>query len=116
LAVVTGPLSIFLPALDKKSGWNVIISSEFVRTTPPQWPHYITAKCAVEGLAHWAATQFKNTKCLVVRPPKLLTDQTNTPTGRQGAMPVETIAAALARRLAEPAPASRVELIETFAH
>ena len=113
LALVSVPMSIFLPALEKKSGWNVIVSSEFVRTTPPQFPHYVTAKCAVEGLAHWAAAQFKKVGFLLARPPKLLTDQTNTPQGRHGAAPVEFIAAAVASRLGEPRSGSPVEVMET---
>jgi NAD(P)-dependent dehydrogenase (short-subunit alcohol dehydrogenase family)/acyl dehydratase len=115
LSLVTVPMSVFLPSLEKKSGWNVVISSEAVRTNPAHWPHYVTAKCAIEGLTHWAAAQFKRTRFLVVRPPKLLTDQMNTPSGRHGATPVEPIAAAVATRLGEPASGSTVEIMETFA-
>ena len=114
LALVSVPMSVFLPSLEKKLGWNVIVSSEFVRTAPPQWPHYVTAKCAIEGLAYWVAAQYKAAGFLLVRPPKLLTDQTNTPQGRQGAAPVEFIAAAVASRLGEPRSGSSVEIMETF--
>lgn len=114
LELVSVPMSVFLPSLEKRSGWNVIVSTESVRTAPPQWPHYFTAKCAVEGLAHWAAPQFKSTKFLVIRPPKLLTDQMNTPSGRQGATTVEIIAATLAKRLAGSVSGPLVEILETF--
>ncbi len=114
LALVSEPMSVFLPSLEKKSGWTVIVSSEFVRTNPPQWPHYVTAKSAVEGLAHWAAAQSRQVGFLLIRPPKLLTDQTNTPLGRLGAVSTELIAATIASRLGEPHSGSSVEIIETF--
>jgi NAD(P)-dependent dehydrogenase (short-subunit alcohol dehydrogenase family) len=114
VAMVSVPMSVFLPALEKKAGWNILVSTEAVRTLPTPWPHYVTAKCAVEGLVQWAARQFKSTKFLVLRPPKLLTDQMNTPSGRQGATPVEVVAAAVVSRVAAATSGSLVEVMETF--
>ena len=114
LALVSVPMSIFLGCLSERSGWNVVISSAFVRDLPAEWPHYVTAKCAVEGLAHWAAAQYPQTHSLVVRPPKLLTDQTNTTMGRQGAMAVEQAAAAIVKHLCSSRPSKSIQVLDSF--
>ena len=114
LALVSMPMSIFLGCLSERSGWNVVISSAFVRDLPAEWPHYVTAKFAVEGLAHWAAAHYPQTHSLVVRPPKLLTDQTNTTMGRQGAMAVEQAAAAIVKHLCSSGPSKSVQVLDSF--
>lgn len=114
VALVSLPMSSFLGALSERSGWNVVVSSAFVRDLPAEWPHYVTAKCAVEGLVHWAAAHHPKVHSLIVRPPKLLTDQTNTTFGRQGAMRVEQVAASLVRHLCHPGASHRVQVLETF--
>jgi NAD(P)-dependent dehydrogenase (short-subunit alcohol dehydrogenase family) len=114
LALVSVPMSMFLNCLSERSGWNVVVSSAFVRDLPGEWPHYVTAKCAVEGLAHWAAGQYPQTRSLIVRPPKLLTDQTNTTMGRQGAMAVEQAAAAIVKHLRSSAPSRSVQVLDNF--
>jgi NAD(P)-dependent dehydrogenase (short-subunit alcohol dehydrogenase family) len=114
LALVAVPMAAFLDGLSARSGWSVVISSGAVRSRPADWPHYIAAKYAAEGLAHWAATRYKKARFLVVRPPRLLTDQMNTPAGRQDAMQVEQVAAAIIRRLCDPAPGEAVDLLEAF--
>jgi NAD(P)-dependent dehydrogenase (short-subunit alcohol dehydrogenase family) len=93
LNLVIVPMVVFLDKVNDKHGWSVLVSSEFVRTVPPEWPQYVTAKCAVEGFARWAAARWRQTRFLLVRPSKLLTDQTNTPLGREGATPTEQVAA-----------------------
>jgi NAD(P)-dependent dehydrogenase (short-subunit alcohol dehydrogenase family) len=114
VALVSLPMSVFLDCLSERSGWNVIVSSAFVRDLPGQWPHYVTAKCAVEGLAQWAAAHNQQTKTLLVRPPKLLTDQTNTTMGREGAMPIERAAAAIVRHLCNSKPSQAIQVLESF--
>jgi NAD(P)-dependent dehydrogenase (short-subunit alcohol dehydrogenase family) len=114
VALVSVPMSVFLDCLSESSGWNVIVSSAFVRDLPAEWPHYVTAKSAVEGLAQWAAAHNQQTQTLLVRPPKLLTDQTNTTLGREGAMPIERAAAAIVRRLCNSEPSKAVQVLESF--
>ena len=114
LALVGVPMSVFLGCLSERSGWNVIVSSAFVRDLPGEWPHYVTAKCAVEGLARWAAAHYQQTQTLLVRPPKLLTDQTNTTLGRQGAMAVERAAVAIVKHLCNSGPSKEVQVLESF--
>jgi NAD(P)-dependent dehydrogenase (short-subunit alcohol dehydrogenase family) len=114
LALVSAPLSVFLGTVAACAGWTVVVSSAAVRTPPLEGPQYVAAKSAVEGLAHWAAAHHKQAHFLVARPPKLLTDQTNTPFGRQGAMSVERAAAAIVGRLCQTPAAPGVELLEAF--
>jgi NAD(P)-dependent dehydrogenase (short-subunit alcohol dehydrogenase family) len=114
VALVTVPMSVFLECLSKRCGWNVIVSSAFVRDLPGEWPHYVAAKCAVEGLAQWGAVHNQQTQTLLVRPPKLLTDQTNTTLGRQGAMPMEQAAAAIVRHLCSSQPSQGVQILDRF--
>ncbi len=114
VALAGMPMSTFLNDVAERSGWNVLVSSAFVKDRPAEWPHYVTAKCAIEGLAQWAAVQYPKIHTLIVRPPKLLTDQTNTTMGRQGAMEVERAAAAIITRIAYPGSAPTGEILETF--
>jgi hypothetical protein len=89
----------------------VVISSSAVTDPPREWPHYVSAKATIETLARFAS---ERVPFLVVRPPRLLTDMTNTVTGRDGALPVECVAAAIVRRLEAPA-AHPLEVLEDFA-
>jgi hypothetical protein len=98
LALVSVPMAAFLDTLASRSGSCILISSSFTRSLLTDWPHYIAAKSAVEGLVSWAAANFKSIRFIIARPPRLLTDQMNTPTDRQGALPVEGAAAAIVDR------------------
>jgi NAD(P)-dependent dehydrogenase (short-subunit alcohol dehydrogenase family) len=112
LGLVSAPLAAFLDELDARSGTALIVSSSALTTLPPEWPHYVTAKSALEGLAAWAAAAHPRTRFVVVRPPKLLTDQMNSLLGRVGAAPVELVAAEIVRRLGKPRAGSEPELLE----
>jgi len=101
-SLAAAPLCVFLEALHLAGGRLVMISSSAVESPIREWPHYIAAKSAVESLARVAALQYPRIEALIVRPPKLLTDMTNTPLGRQGATPPEEFAARLAERLRAP--------------
>jgi len=114
LALMAVPMSVFLESLNQHSGCNVLISSAAITTLPAEWPHYVTSKFALEGLVQWAAVNHKKVHFLLVRPPKLLTDQMNTPLGRQGALRVETAAARIVSRLCCPDLSASVELLESF--
>lgn len=114
VALASMPMSMFLNDLSERAGWNVLVSSAFVKDRPAEWPHYVTAKCAIEGLAQWAAVHSPKVHTLIVRPPKLLTDQTNTTVGRQGAMEIERAAAAIVTRISDPEPSPIVQILETF--
>lgn len=99
LRLVTGPLATFVPGLSVAGGTAVLLSSAAVDDPPADWPHYVAAKHAAEGLFQWAAARHRKVRFVVVRPAKLLTDQMNTPMGRIGALPVEQAAAAIVDRV-----------------
>jgi len=103
-ALVSAPLAGLLGAVDKARGRCLVVSSAAVTAPPADWPHYVAAKHAVEGLTHWAAARHPDTEFFVTRPGMLLTEQMNTPNTRERAIPVEPVAVTLVRRLIDPAP------------
>jgi NAD(P)-dependent dehydrogenase (short-subunit alcohol dehydrogenase family) len=105
VALVGEPLAALLPLLSRRNGWCVVVSSVAVADPPADWPHYVGAKAAIESLIQVAARQHRDVRFLVVRPPRLATDLTNTPLGRVGALPPEKVVSAVVRRLAGPPPA-----------
>ena len=112
------PMAAFLDLVAASQGWCVLISSSAVGTPVADWPHYVAAKAALEGLARVAALEYPSVKFLVVRPPKLLTDLTNTPLGRAGSMAPAQVAAQVVKALAEPAttsvPRGEVRYLDRF--
>lgn len=114
LVAVSIPLSALLAPLSQKSGWNIVVSSAFVRDLPVEWPHYIAAKSAIEGLVRWASVHYPLVQGVIVRPPKLLTDQTNTALGRQGAMRVERVAVSIVQGLSAPRLIKEPQILERF--
>jgi NAD(P)-dependent dehydrogenase (short-subunit alcohol dehydrogenase family) len=100
--LVLAPLCAFLPLLNESKGCSVIVSSVAVEKPVRDWPHYVAAKNAVEGLGLVAPLQYPDTGCLIIRPDKLLTDMTNTPMGRQNAMSPLAFATQICRALEAP--------------
>jgi NAD(P)-dependent dehydrogenase (short-subunit alcohol dehydrogenase family) len=115
LALVGAPLATFLPMLSTAHGWSVTISSSAVESCPPEMSHYISAKLAIEGLVRGAAADEKAVKFVIVRPPRLATDMTNTPLGRRGLLAPEVVADRIVGRLGEAERPVDVELIDDFA-
>ncbi|HET8825683.1 MAG TPA: SDR family oxidoreductase, partial [Terriglobales bacterium] len=114
VSLVSSPIMAFLPQVAANKGWNVLISSVAATQPHPHFPHYSVAKCAAEALVRSAATEYRSVSSLIVRPARLLTDLTNTPLGRKGAMAPELVAAGIVNRLRrEPGP-GKVELLEQF--
>jgi NAD(P)-dependent dehydrogenase (short-subunit alcohol dehydrogenase family)/acyl dehydratase len=93
------PLGSLLPLLGGDGSWIVFCSSSAVTAPPPEWPHYVAAKRALEGLAQWTSVTLPNVRSVVLRAPKMLTDMTNTPGGALGAAPVEAVARWLVERV-----------------
>src|SRR4051812_37307760 len=100
--LVLAPLCAFLPLLSEGRGCSVIISSIAVEKPVRDWPHYVAAKNAIEGLGQVAPLQFPETSTMIVRPDRLLTDMTNTPMGRQNALPPSVLAKQVALELQHP--------------
>jgi len=95
VAMTLVPLAEALQLLSPK-GWLVLVSSSALDDVPEAWPHYVLAKAALEGAAAYCA-RHTDARVLIVRPPKMWTDSTNTPLGRIGAAEAEEVAAAIVR-------------------
>jgi len=115
LALMSVPLAAFLEVLANCSGSAIIISSTVAtQSSPTNWPHYTSAKYAIEGLTKVAAAEYEDVKFVIVRPPKLLTDQTNTPLGRQGAVSVEKVASSIVQHLKKTLENSHIDILENI--
>jgi NAD(P)-dependent dehydrogenase (short-subunit alcohol dehydrogenase family) len=109
-SLVSTPLATFAGSVQ---GWTVLISSIYVETVPKEFPQYVALKGAAEGLFRTAAQQYRQSGYLIVRPPKLLTDMTNTPYGTRDAIAPEKIAGQLVKRLLEePRMPGQIEILD----
>jgi NAD(P)-dependent dehydrogenase (short-subunit alcohol dehydrogenase family) len=117
VALASTPLASLLDQVALRAGWTVVISSAAVADPPADWPHYVSAKSAIEALARVAALQQPDVGFLIVRPPRLLTDLTNTPSplSRADVLAPEVVAARIVQRLLEPSSGGTVELLDEFA-
>jgi NAD(P)-dependent dehydrogenase (short-subunit alcohol dehydrogenase family)/acyl dehydratase len=97
LAMTLVPLAEALRLLSPQ-GWIVFVSSSALEDPPEGWPHYVMAKAALEGAAAYCARHSQG-RVVVVRPPRMWTDSTNTPLARLGAAAPEEVAAAIVREL-----------------
>ena len=113
-ALYAVPMAAFLELVTPETGWVWSISSSAVNEPLAEWPHYIAAKHANEGLVDVAAREYPKLSYLIARPPRLLTDLTNTPLGRQTALLPEEVALSLLARLAVPQP-GQIQIVEEFA-
>jgi NAD(P)-dependent dehydrogenase (short-subunit alcohol dehydrogenase family) len=113
LAMVRVPTAAALPLLSDAAGRLIVFSSSAVRDPPPEWPHYVDAKRAVEELCRAVAASDPRVSVTILRPPRVLTDLTNTVRGSEGALRAESVAASIVRGLVASPPGG-VRLVETF--
>lgn len=99
LKLVSKPLSVFTESLNQAKGIFCAISSIYVETGSKDFPQYVALKQAVEGLVKSASAQNKNVHYLLPRPPKLLTDMSNTPIGSIGAIKPEKVAVDIVKQI-----------------
>jgi NAD(P)-dependent dehydrogenase (short-subunit alcohol dehydrogenase family)/3-hydroxymyristoyl/3-hydroxydecanoyl-(acyl carrier protein) dehydratase len=111
LRLVSTPLAGVLDLVETARGRCLVISSSALCELPLDWPHYVAAKSAVEGLVRWAARHHPDVGFLLARPGMLRTEQTNTPGARETATAVEPVAAELVRQLLDAAPTAGVPLL-----
>ncbi|MCM3338075.1 SDR family NAD(P)-dependent oxidoreductase [Paenibacillus sp. MER TA 81-3] len=110
------PLSVWLKPVAAKQGWCVVLSAESVVDAPPDYPHYVAAKSAIEGLAKSAAKQHKG-KLLIVRPPRMRTDLSNTPLARHDSILPEHVAVEVIKRIVNTSINDGYEILEdSFRH
>lgn len=108
LELVSVPLAVFADTVAQST---VLISTIYVESCPREFPHYVAAKAAAEGLLRVVARQHRHAAYLIVRPPKLRTDMTNTPQGSSDALAPEVVASQLADRLCRENEAGTVEIM-----
>lgn len=77
LSMVNTPLAALGDLVEEVAGSFVWVSSSSVSEPVEGWAHYVTAKTAVEGLAHSVLTRYPSTRSLVARPSRLLTSLTS---------------------------------------
>lgn len=111
ISLTVAPLCAFLDLVNASGGCVVVVSSAAVERPVREWPHYVAAKQAVEALARVAPLQYPRISSLIVRPERMLTEMTNTPTGRRGALPPARFAGRIAERLAQPLEPGGCEIL-----
>ena len=100
LRLVGVPLATFLPALSERRGCCLLPSSTALRTMPPDWGHYVTAKAAIEAMASTASRSWSEVEIVAVRLPLLRTERLGALAKQEGATEIEAAAALVVRRLA----------------
>ena len=90
---------------------TVLVSSIYIETLPEEFPHYVAVKAAAESFLRVVAHQYPKPGYLIVRPPKLRTDMTNTPYGASDGAPPENIAALLVSQLRSSPKPGEVEIL-----
>lgn len=90
LAMVLVPL-VALGSRLAKDARVVAISSTYAHEPPEDFAHYAAAKGAVEGLLRGFAKD-RSLPLVIVRPPRILTDMTNTAFGADDALRAEDVA------------------------
>jgi hypothetical protein len=91
-----------------------VISSIYARTAPADIPHYVAAKSAIEGLLRSIITRDTARPWRSGTPAELLTDQTNTPMDKKGAVMPEQIAAKVVALLLDEPAQEDVQIVEDF--
>lgn len=76
-AATTVPLLNELMPLVPKGGIVLLVSTCYTREPEARFSHYIAAKSCLEGLMRTLAVELPDRKFVIVRPPRMLTDQTN---------------------------------------
>ncbi len=67
--LVLTPMAAMIELLAASEGTIVFISSVVVNKPVSEWPHYVAAKAALEGLTAVVAAEYPAVRCLIVRPP-----------------------------------------------
>ena len=115
LALVTAPVEALVELLEARHGVLAAVSSSIVAGEARHWPHYQSLKRAVESAVHAAVARHPLIRGLIVRPPALLTDMSNTASRSVGALAPEAVAGRLVDGVAAQAQAGRVEVLSDFA-
>lgn len=112
--LVVHPLAAALPALAVHQGQAVVMSSVYAVKPPPNFPHYVAAKRAIEGLVEAMAAKEQAVGFVLVRPPRL-EGELNMPMKGELVLSAGQVAGVLARQLAlAPALPGQVQVLQAF--
>ena len=101
-----------LPLLESRRGWVIVISSVYVTRPPRRFAHYVAAKAALEGLIRAVALEHPTVKFMIVRAPKVLTDQTNVNFDLEPASPATGIVGRILEAVTRPIPESNLMVVD----
>ncbi|UCH49735.1 MAG: SDR family NAD(P)-dependent oxidoreductase [Betaproteobacteria bacterium] len=114
LALAAQPMRAFSSAIEMRRGAVVAISSSIVESNSQHWPEYTQMKRDVEAELQKICNQHAAASYLIVRPPALLTDMSNTPSRWVAALAPEVVAAATVNALAAGIEPGKVEMLTDF--
>lgn len=112
--LVAAPLAAFIPALSESGGKCIVMSSDVVNRPFVDWPHYVAAKCAIEGFIRTIRLQYPSVDYHILRPRKVLTDLINSNMGRIGAVSPDLIAKKITEIFLDDTRSDHVIIIEDF--
>jgi len=102
LAVGAWPARQLLPLLRAGRGTVAFISSSYVDQPPRRFAHYVAAKAAAERYLSSIVAEAPELTLLLLRPPRLHTDQTNVTFDLEPHLPPSRVAARLIEALGAP--------------
>ena len=108
------PLTTFHDVLERSSGVLIAVSSAILAQTSRAWPHYSSVKRMLEEAVHAAAEVRQDIAYMVVGPPAMLTDMSNTPGRAAVALAPEAVACTVVNDLARGLPPGQVTLLSEF--
>lgn len=114
LALASTPLAASLDALAERGGQAVVISSVYAEKAPANFPHYVAAKCAIEGLVRAVAAHHTRVGFVLVRPPRL-EGELNIPFGGETSLSVDQVAGTIAWQTTQPQTPGAVTWLSDFA-
>jgi short-subunit dehydrogenase len=101
-ALSSVPIAVFLDMLNTQKGYLVLISSDYEAIEfKRQYPQYVATKAALETLVSSIAQKQQGVYYLIVKPPKMLTNMTNSPMGNKDSLNPATVAMNICESLIE---------------
>jgi FkbH-like protein len=101
-ALAMTPIEVFLPDVAAQGGAVVALSSIILEAEGAEWPQYRRLKTAVEAFVQSTAAREDGVSFLLVRPPALLTEMSNTPARAAQALDPALVAGRVVDALAQP--------------
>ncbi len=111
VALASNPLAASLAPLSDSEGRVIVISSAYAEKAPANFPHYVAAKCAIEGLVRSAAGHHTKVGFLLIRPPRL-EGELNIPFAGEIALPAARAAVAILAAITAPVQPGNAAIVD----